>query len=160
MRRVNVLLATAIAAVACQPAQTTLTAEKKAEIVEQVNAANDAYWDASRSGDWDREKAFYLQTPEFVWVSGGRAFWGFQKLEDARLAVHNLASQIFRFRHEETLAVAPDVASVTAEGLWAQTNTDGVTSPERPFAWTAVWVRHDSEWRMHSVHMSFPVPER
>ena len=157
MQRLMVPILLVAAVAACRPATTTLTEEQKAEIEKEVNAANAAYWDASRAGDWDREKAFYLQTPEFVWVSGGRAFWGYQKLADARAAHQDLVSQTFVFRHTETLAITSDVASVTAEVLWTQTTSDGVTTPEREFGWTAVWVRHEDGWKMHLVNMSLQV---
>jgi hypothetical protein len=68
-----------------------------------------------------------------------------------------VASQTFTFRDSRTVVMEPNVATVTALGTWTQTDTTGVTGPSREFAWTAVWTLRDGDWKIHLVHMSYPV---
>ena len=156
MRRA-ILALTMTAIVACRPAASDLSQEQEAAVVEAVSAANAAYWDAWRAADWDRGMAFYVDSPEFVWAAGGVAYFGLDELEAARPGFAHVASQTFTFRSTEIFVMAADAASVTATGTWTQTDTAGVTGPTREFAWTAIWVLRDGEWKTHLAHMSYPV---
>ncbi|MFQ6044962.1 MAG: nuclear transport factor 2 family protein [Gemmatimonadales bacterium] len=142
---------------ACQPATTELTDERRAEIAAEVNALNSEYWDAWRAADWDRGMSYYADSPDFVWAAGGAVYLGLGTLQETRPRFNHVASQTFTFRESRTVVMAPDAASVTALGTWAQTDTAGVTGPARDFAWTSVWIRSDGEWKIHLVHMSYPV---
>jgi hypothetical protein len=143
--------------VACRPAPVELTDQRKAEIAADVNARNAEYWDAWRAADWDRGITYYIDSPDFVWAAGGTVYFGLSALQESRPRFGSVASQTFAFRDSRTLVMAPDVATVTALGTWSQTDTAGVVGPSREFAWTAVWMLRDGEWKMHLVHMSFPV---
>jgi ketosteroid isomerase-like protein len=142
---------------ACQPGTTELTEQQKAEIAAEVNTLNTEYWDAWRAADWDRGMAYYLDSPDFVWVAGGAAFFGSTVLEEYRDGFAHVASQTFAFRDSRTIVMAPNAASVTALGTWAQTDTAGVTGPARDIAWTAIWIRRDGQWKIHLAHLSYPV---
>ena len=142
--------------VACQPRAATLTDARKAEIAAEVSTRNAEYWDAWRAADWDRGMAFYADSPDFVWAAGGTVF-SLSELQHSRPRFARVASQIFAFRDSRTFVMAPNVATVTALGTWAQTDTAGVTGPAREFAWTALWLLRDGEWKMYMVHMSYPV---
>jgi uncharacterized protein (TIGR02246 family) len=142
---------------ACGPGMGDLTDQRKAEITAEVNALNAEYWDAWRAADWDRGMAYYVDSPDFVWAAGGAVFVGLSALQEARPGFASVASQAFTFRTSNTFVMAPDAATVTALGTWSQTDTAGVTGPSREFAWTAVWLLRDGAWKMHLVHMSFPV---
>jgi len=142
---------------ACRPGADVLTDQRKAEITTEVNALNAEYWDAWRAADWDRGMAYYVDSPDFVWAAGGAVYFGLSALQDAKPGFASVASQTFTFRTSNTIVMAPDAATVTALGTWSQTDTAGVTGPSREFAWTAVWLLRDGEWKMHLVHMSFPV---
>jgi uncharacterized protein (TIGR02246 family) len=144
--------------VACQPRAADLTEQRKAEIAAEVNALNAEYWEAWRAADWDRGMAYYVDSPDFVWAAGGVVHFGLNVLEEARPGFANVASQMFAFRDSRIIVMAPDAASVTATGTWAQTDSAGVTGPARDFAWTAVWVLRDGGWKIQLVHMSYPVP--
>jgi ketosteroid isomerase-like protein len=147
-----------LVAVACQPGTRELTQERRAEITTQVNARNAEFWEAWRAADWDRGMAFYVDSPDFVWASGGAVFFGKSTLEGARSGFANVASQAFAFRETRTVVMAPDAASVTAIGTWSQTDTAGVTGPRRDIAWTGIWILRDGEWKLHLAHLSFLVP--
>jgi ketosteroid isomerase-like protein len=153
-----ILALTLIASAACQPVTTELTEERQAEIVEEVRAVNAAYWDAWREADWDRGMAFYLDSPDFVWASGGAVFYGLAALEDTRPRFASVASQTYAFRDTRVIVMTPQSAALTAAGSWTQTDTAAVTTPTREFVWTAIWVLHEGEWKMQLVHMSFPAP--
>jgi ketosteroid isomerase-like protein len=155
MSRLLVLLMLGV--VACQPRTTELTDERKAEIAAEVNARNAEYWDAWRAADWDRGMAYYVDSPDFVWAAGGVVFYGKERLEQSRPGFANVASQAFLFRDSRTVVMASDAATVIALGTWVQVDTAGVTGPAREFAWTALWVLRDGEWKMHMVHMSYPM---
>jgi ketosteroid isomerase-like protein len=143
--------------VACRPDTTELTGKRKAEITAEVNAINAEFWDAWRAADWDRGMVYYFNSPDFVWAAGGAVFFGKAVLEEYKPGFDHVASQTFTFRDSRTTVLAPGAASVTALGTWAQTDTAGVAGPAREFAWTAIWMLRDGEWKMHSVHMSYPV---
>jgi ketosteroid isomerase-like protein len=149
---------TLVAAAACQPAAATLSDERKAEIIDEVSAQDAAYWDAWRAADWDRGMAFYLDSPDFVWAAGGAMTFGLDALEELEPRFANVASQMYAFADSRVVVMAPDAAVVTAVGAWSQTDSAGVTTPQRDFAWTALWVLHDGEWKMQLVHMSYPAP--
>jgi ketosteroid isomerase-like protein len=157
MRRVIVPLIL-VCAVSCQPATNELTEERKAEVIAEVGALNLEYWDAWRAADWDRGMAYYVNSPDFVWAAGGAVTYGYDALEALRPQFESVASQAFRFRTNRVTVMAPNAATVTATGTWAQTDTAGVTGPARPFAWTSIWVWRDGEWKIHVVHMSYPAP--
>ncbi|NIM48083.1 MAG: DUF3225 domain-containing protein [Gemmatimonadales bacterium] len=147
-----------VGAVSCQPATSELTEERKAEVIAEVSALNLEYWDAWRAADWDRGMAYYFDSPDFVWASGGTVTYGFDALEALRPRFESIASQTFAFRTNRVTVMAPDAATVTATGTWAQTDTAGVAGPARSFAWTAIWLLHGDEWKIHLVHMSFLPP--
>jgi hypothetical protein len=153
----SMIVGLGLVAVACRPGTMELTDGRKAEIAAAVNTANVEYWDAWRAADWDRGMSYYHDSPDFVWAAGGTVYYGLNALKDAQPRFENVASQTFTFRDSRTVVMAPDAASVTALGTWAQTDTAGVTGPSREFAWTALWMRRDGEWKMHLVHMSYPV---
>lgn len=156
MRRA-ILALTIAAAVGCRPAGSDLSDTQRTEVTAALSEANAAYWDAWRAADWDRGMAFYVDSPDFVWAAGGVVYFGLAELEAARSGFANVASQTFTFRDTRIIVMAADAASVTATGTWAQTDTAGVTGPTREFAWTAVWILHDGEWKIHLAHMSYPM---
>ena len=145
-------------AIACQPRTTDLTDTEKAAIANEVNALNAEYWDAWRAADWDRGMSYYFDSPDFVWASGGTAYFGLDVLERLRSAFENVASQTFTFSDSRTVILAPDAVSVTAIGTWSQTDTMGVTGPVQELVWTGIWIRRNDEWKIHLVHLSYPPP--
>lgn len=153
------MLVLALVAVAgCRPATSELTEARKSEIIDEVSAQDAAYWDAWRAADWDRGMAFYLDSPDFVWAAGGAVTFGLDALEQLRPRFANVASQMYAFANSKVIVMAPNTAAVTAVGAWSQTDSAGVTTPQRDFAWTAIWVLHEGEWKMQLVHMSYPAP--
>jgi ketosteroid isomerase-like protein len=157
MRRMIVPLMLVV--VACQPGTTKLTEKQKAEIAAKVYTVNAEFWDAWRAADWNRGMAYYLDSPDFVWAAGGAAYFGSTVLEKYKPGFANVASQTFTFRDSRIIVMAPDAASVTAIGTWAQTDTAGVTGPARAFAWTGIWILRDGKWKIHLAHLSYPVRE-
>lgn len=141
---------------ACSPATTELTDAEKAAIAADVNAITSEYWDAWRAADWDRGMSYYLDSPDFVWASGGTVYFGLSVLEGYKPAFDNVASQSFIFSESRTTVMAPDAASVTAVGTWTQTDTTGVAGPMQDIVWTGVWIQRDGEWKIHLVHLSSP----
>ncbi|NIN49579.1 MAG: hypothetical protein GTN62_05645 [Gemmatimonadales bacterium] len=57
------------------------------------------------------------------------------------------------------MVLAPDVVCVTQLGTVSVTDTAGVTGPEIAFAYTAIWVRRNGEWKVLLGHESIPAPE-
>lgn len=157
MHRMIVLLILVV--VACRPGTMELTEERKAEITAELYPINAEFWAAWRAADWDRGMQYYLDSPDFVWVAGGAAFFGKAVLEEYKPGFANVASQTFAFRDSRIIVMAPDAASVTAIGTWAQTDTAGVTGPAREVAWTGIWIRRDGEWKIHLAHLSYLVRE-
>jgi ketosteroid isomerase-like protein len=157
MRR-TVLSLMLLTLAACQPPATELTEEQKAQITAEVRQLDTEFWNAWREADWDRGMAFYYDSPDFVWAADGIVTMGLDKLEALRPDFANVASQTFTFMTTRLVVMASDAVSMTALGTWTQTDTTGVTGPPEDFAWTAVWVRRDGEWKIHLVHMSNPTP--
>jgi ketosteroid isomerase-like protein len=156
MRRLIVPLMLVVAS--CQPRAIELTQQRRAAVIAEVNAVNAEFWEAWRAADWDRGMAYYLDSPDFVWAAGGAVFFGKSTLEGYKPGFANVASQAFTFRDSRTIVMAPDAASVTATGTWAQTDTSGVTGPRREFAWTGIWILRGGEWKLHLAHLSYLVP--
>jgi hypothetical protein len=149
-----------VAAAACQPVTTELTEAQKTEIAAHITALNSEYWDAWRAADWDRGMGYYVNSPDFIWAAGGVVYLGYAALDATRPQFGYVANQTFTFGDTRVAVLSADAATVTALGTWSQTDTAGVTGPERDFAWTALWALHDGEWKMQLVHMSYAVRAR
>ena len=149
-----------LVAVACQPATMELTDAQKAAIADTVNALHTESIDAWSAGGHHRGMADYLQTPEFTFALEGQLIHGFAALHDAADSwLANLASQTITRTESQTTVLAPNVVCIMEQGIGAKTGTAGVTGPELPFARTAIYVRHDGEWKLHFAHVSVPTPE-
>jgi len=161
MRRIALaVLSLAFLATACQPATTELTEEQKAEIAEEVNALQAEFWDAWREVDVGRGFAYYHDSPDFAVAVEGQLIRGFAALYEIAEAAHaGQASQVITVVESHTTVLAADVVHVMQSATGATTDSAGVTGPETAFAFSAIWMRRDGEWKMLLAHESFPPPE-
>ncbi len=157
MRRVFVAASATAVLAACQPAPSELTEDVKAEIAAEVNAIHEEFWDAWRETDFDRGMSYYVDSPEFTFAFQGQMISGYSAFRNfLEQAFANVASQTVSFNETRTAVLAPDVVSITAQGAYSATSTDGVIGPESNFAFTTLWVRRGGEWKVQLVSNSEP----
>lgn len=145
---------------ACQPAANELTEEQKAEIVAEVELVHGQWVDAWKAADVERGMSFFLDAPELAEVVDGELTIGFSTIRDGWTAAFGeIASQTLTLSGLQTMVLAPDVVCATEQGTYAVTDTAGVTRPEVSYAYTAIWVRVDGEWKIHYGHQSSPTAE-
>ena len=145
---------------ACQPATTQLTEEQKAAITDTVNVLMAEYWDAERAADYDRARGYIHDSPEMIHACPkGRLFHPFEMFDSrSRQVWVAMDRQAISIAESRITALAPHLVSVIRRGTYTVTDTSGVTLPEAAFAFTALWARQDSEWRMLQMHRSGPQP--
>lgn len=140
---------------ACQSPTNELTQEQKAAIASEVNALHTASVDAWTRGAHHRGMFDYLQTPEFTYALEGQLVHGFAALHDASASwLTSLASRTSTRTESHTTVLGPNVVCIMEQGAGADIDAAGVTGPELPFARTAIYVRHDGEWKLQFAHVS------
>ena len=145
---------------ACQPATMELTEEQKAEIAAEVNAIHTQFWDVWKEMDVDRGMAYYYNSPELVFGMDGQVLWGWDEgMEMSQSFATTASGQVMNFAESRTTVLSADVVYITDQGTRAMIDMAGVTGPELPFAFTAVWVLRDGEWKVHGAHGSNSLPE-
>lgn len=159
MRR-TILPLMLFALVACQPPTTDLTDAEKTAIAEEVNAIHGQFWDVWRAMDVERGMAYYYDSPELTFGMDGSVLWGWgDGMEMTQSFAATTSAQIITIARSQTTVLTPQVVCITDQGTRAITDTAGVTGPALPFAFTAVWVLRDGEWRVHAAHASHGAPE-
>ncbi len=145
---------------ACQPVATELTVEQKAEIAAEVGLVVPQFFDAFRDGDFDRGMEYWLDSPDAAYASQGSVNFGYDNLVSLYGPVfERIASQTFRVSDQRIVVLARNVVQVITQSSNTQTDTDGVTGPERQVVAFAIWVRRDDGWKVLSIHESLlPVP--
>jgi hypothetical protein len=143
---------------ACQPAATEFTEEQRTAIAETVNGLMAEYWDAERSADYDRARGHIHDSPETVYACPkGRLFHPFEVFDSrSREVWGSMVEQDVQIAESRTTVLAQNVASVMQRGTFAVTDTSGVVMPETNFAFTALWVRQEGDWKMLQMHRSGP----
>lgn len=158
--RSRILPLIVVALVACEPPTTDLTDAEEAAIVEAVNAVHAEFWDVWRAMNVERGMAYYYNSPELTFGMDGSVLWGWgDGLEMSESFAATTSAQVISIARSQTTLLTPQVACITDQGTRAITDTAGVTGPAMPFAFTAVWVLRDGEWRIHAAHGSHGTPE-
>jgi len=146
---------------ACQPATTELTEEQKAEIAAEVNAIHSEMWDAWREADVPKAMSNYLDSPEFTLALQGQLISGFGAFDEMVGSIFsNVESQTITVDETQTAVFAANTVCVVEHVTYTMTDTDGITSPEYTAVLTSLWIKNDSEWRIHHYHNSSPTPEQ
>ena len=69
-----------------------------------------------------------------------------------------LRKQDVKVERSNIQMITPTLAVYTASGTFTATDTSGITSPRRNFAWTIVWRGDSTSWKATSVHQSIAAP--
>jgi len=138
---------------ACEPVTTELTDAQNAEIAAQVNAVKADVWDAWRDWDVARVVSYYFNSPDFAWADDGQLFVGWAAFNEA-VKGGNLESQTITFNESRTTVLAADAVHSVEQGTYSVTDSDGVTGPAWKFAFSALWIHRDGEWKVHFSHIS------
>jgi hypothetical protein len=149
--------------VACQPATTELTEERKAAIAAEVRQAAAEMFEAAIALDTDRwlsywpselEQRYQGQPALFVnrldiYPTAGRmrAVW---EPSFAARSDHDFATE-----NEYVAVLGEDAALWVYEGTYAVTDTLGNTAEPAPWTVSAVWVRGDAGWKILHWHQSW-----
>ncbi len=139
---------------ACQQAPQTLTDADRADIERAIMDRVDELINAIEEVDIDR---IMLWNEEDVAMGNNGSLY---KSRDEILAVfrpgfEGLSEQKINLSHSKVTVLAPDVAIMSGEGVFTVTDTTGVTTPERPFVWTFVFIKKNGEWKFLQNHQSF-----
>ena len=144
---------------ACQPATTELTEEQKAEIAAEVALRLDQLWDELRQPDYDRLNTFFHQEPDVLGLSNGTFIEGSAAMDRLyRPVIAQWADQVLTVSATRTLVLSPDIVYTLRVGTDSITMRSGEATPTRPWAFSAVWMRSNGEWKVHSSHGSHPSP--
>ena len=131
----------------------------RAAVEAEVDGFADAFWDAWRDGNsgLDRALAFFDDHPDFCYAAAGTVWRSLPDLAQTfRSAFQVVESQTVEIRETVITVVDRDTAYLMQHGAYSITDTDGVTSEERPFAFSALLVRTGSGWRIRCAHESEP----
>lgn len=142
---------------ACQPATTELTDEQEAEIAAEVNAIRADFWDAWKVNDGGG-MSYYNNSPNLAFGVEGQLVHGWDTYNDA-VEASTWTTQEIAINDSKTIVLAPNVVYVMDQGTYIESFESGETGPETAFAYTAIWLRQDGEWKVHFGHVSFPTPE-
>lgn len=150
LRRLAVAVAGAMLLAGCRPnAESAMTEEEKADVVEAVEARVSGYIDAIRRRDIGSMLDFWADTDGFVMAGDGQLTVGYdtwaQVLREnnvTRATVNSIAKS-----NEHVYVLAPDAASYSMEFEWSMTRTAGDTLRARG-AWTYVFKRLNGKWQV------------
>jgi uncharacterized protein (TIGR02246 family) len=145
---------------ACQPATTELTEEQKAALADSAIAVNTEAWQPWLAADVDQRMQSLLNSPDVGWAWNGEIRFGHANIAAwFRPFLDGVASQEFTVTERRAVVLSRDVVCVMESGTIAATDTAGVTFPPSAFAFTAIWVRREGEWKIHLGHESSRAPE-
>jgi hypothetical protein len=103
--------------------------------------------------------AYYYDSPELVFGMDGQVLWGWAEgMEMSQSFAATASGQVMNFTESRSTVLSADVVHVTDQGTRAVIDTAGVTGPELQFAFTALWVLRDGEWKIHAAHGSHTLP--
>jgi hypothetical protein len=109
--------------------------------------------------DVDRGMAYYYDSPELVFGMDGQVLWGWAEgMEMSQSFAATSSGQVMNFTESRSTVLSADVVHATDQGTRAVIDTAGVTEPELPFAFTALWALRDGEWKIHAAHGSHTLP--
>ena len=118
---------------------------------EDVRATYQQFAAAQNARDPARIGAFFIDGPEFLWVSDGKSFWG----RDAVLARMGSFQKATVWRVEPDLAASTVVELMNGTALLHMPLTLVIGSAEAPdhlgFLVSILFVRHDEDWRIAAL---------
>ena len=153
MRRIVFAVFAVTVFISCQPADTEMTVNQKAEIAAEVELLHGQFWDAWRETSIERGMSYYLNSPDITFVSREGTTVGFDALHDAaHSGFADLASQVITITESRTTVLAANVVSMVVGERYTQTNREGVTGPEGNNIYTFIWVHRNGEWKVQSAH--------
>jgi hypothetical protein len=123
----------------------------------EIAAFTDAFWDAWGDGlsGVDRAMALFDDHPDFAYAAQGRVWRSLADLTGTfRSAFQVVQSQAVEIEETSIAVLGPDVAHLMQRGAYTITDTDGVVSERRPFAFSGLLVRTGSGWRVRRAHLS------
>lgn len=140
----------------CQPAVVELTEAMKAEIVAEVDAAANEWWDAWAAVDYDRGMAFLEDAPEAAWVGDEENLYTVAGMNDAWEGVWGAdwRHQQIDFTDSRTIVLAPDIVYTIRQYTAVVTDTAGTVLPQTSGVETLVWVKRNGQWRVLLGHES------
>lgn len=143
-------------AVACQPAQPTLTDDQTAAIAAEVDALTSEWWVAWERVDLERGLSFLSDGPGMTWaVEGAPTVYSVAEArEQWGPMLAGLERQELEFTNARTVVLAPDVVWTLRELRYSAVDTTGAVVAEGRSTETAVWVKRDGEWKLLLGHDS------
>ncbi len=122
-----------------------------ADTADEIRATYDRFAEAQNARDLDRIGAFFVDGPEFLWVSDGRSYWGREAVL-ARMAGFQKA-EIWRVEPGLDASAVVELDDMTAMLHMPLTLVIGPSaSPDHlPFLVTILFVRRDETWRIASL---------
>lgn len=157
MRHANAvfLMATLVVASAANAGQPVSEAEKS-KVRTEIETAVKVMVAGANAVDVERTLASASSSPDFRMADNGTIYGS----REATLAAFrpdfaSLRSQDIRISEQHVAVPSHDLAVYTSRGTFTSTNKSGKTSPSTPFAWTILWAREGTQWKMLNIHQSF-----
>lgn len=131
-------------------------AVEASKIRTEVEAAVAAVVAGANAVDVERTFASCSTSGEFRMADNGAIYASREAtLAAFRAGFGPLRSQDIRILEHQVSVLSRDLAMYTSLGTFTTTDKSGQASPARKFAWTALWRREGTQWRMLNVHQSF-----
>ena len=157
--RLTMLSLMLFAFVSCQLAVTQMTDSQKAELVDRVTLAVEAYWDTWSQLNVDSALTHFHGTPETGFAWEGQTALGLETLrEEWKRAFSGFASQTVTIADRQVTVLAPDVVHVMESGTYSLTAASGTSTPEFRFSQTTVWVHRNKAWKILLGHVATATP--
>ena len=148
------ILLSSVLLAACQQAPQTLTDVNRAEIERAITDRVDELINAVEKVDLDRIVAWFEE--DVAMGDNGSLYKTLDEILTVfRPGFEGLREQEINLSYSKVTVLAPDVAIMSGEGVFTATDTTGVITPERPFAWTFVFIEENGEWKYLQAHQSF-----
>ena len=160
MRTMTVVLAVVTLALASYAgAGPKLSDTERAKIESEIKAGVQAIVAAVNALDADKAFAHFSSSPDFREATNGSLTSSHEALlAKYREAYAKLRSQDRRVADEHITVLSPDLAMYTAGGTFLLTDKSGKSTPPIPIAWTFLWRREGTQWKVVNAHQSFVPP--
>jgi len=125
----------------------------------EITEFADAFWEAWSQGDSGLETALSCldDHPDFAYLAQGRLWRSLPELATTfRSAFAIVQSQAIEIRETAITVLGQDLAYLVQSGTYSITDTNGVTSEDRPFVFSALLARTSNGWRIRYAHESEP----
>jgi len=137
-------------------ASTQVSDAEKSRIASEIETIVQVIVAAANAVDVDKAFAHTSSSSDFRLADNGTVYDSREAaLASFREGFSKLHSQDIRIADYHLVVLTRDLAMYTAKGSFTGTDKSGKTSASTPFAWTWLWRREGTQWKVFNAHQSF-----